>query len=86
MSLTFAIAIYFICWWIVFMAVLPFGVRTQEEAGEIEPGSPESAPVAPKLIPKIAVTTVLATGLFVGIYIIMAYELLTIDDISFMPR
>ena len=35
MSLVFAIAVYFICWWMVLFAVLPIGVRTQEEAGEI---------------------------------------------------
>ncbi len=39
MSLTFGLALYFIIWWTVLFAVLPFGVRTQGEAGEIVPGT-----------------------------------------------
>ena len=38
-SLTTAIAIYFIIWWTVLFAVLPFGVRSQEESGAVAPGS-----------------------------------------------
>lgn len=86
MSLVFAAAIYFICWWMVFFIVLPFGIRTQADMGEIEPGSAESAPVAPNLIPKIVITTVVATCLFACIYIVMAFELLTLDDIPFISR
>ncbi len=35
MTLTFAIAIYAIIWWIVLFAMLPIAVRTQEEEGEV---------------------------------------------------
>ena len=86
MSLAFAIAIYFICWWIVFFVVLPFGVRTQDDVGEVAPGSVESAPHTPNLLPKILITTVVATGLFSVIYLVMAYGLLTLDDIPFLPN
>jgi predicted secreted protein len=37
-------AIYFIVWWITLFACLPIGLKTQAEAGEIVPGSTESAP------------------------------------------
>ena len=40
------IAIFFVVWWIVLFAVLPFGVRTQQEDGEVVPGSEASAPTA----------------------------------------
>ena len=39
MSLTTAIAIYFIIWWIVLFAVLPWGVRSQQESGAVAPGT-----------------------------------------------
>ena len=32
-SLRPSIAIYFVIWWLVLFAVLPFGVRSQHEAG-----------------------------------------------------
>lgn len=44
MTITFAIATYLCMWFITLFAVLPFGVRTQGEAGEVVPGTPESAP------------------------------------------
>ena len=46
MSVTFAIAIYVLMWWVVLFAVLPLGVRTQGEDGSVVPGTPESAPTA----------------------------------------
>ncbi|MDE2017200.1 MAG: DUF1467 family protein, partial [Hyphomicrobiales bacterium] len=44
-------ATYFTTWWIVLFAVLPFGVRSQHEAGETPaPGVDPGAPVAPLLL------------------------------------
>jgi predicted secreted protein len=44
MTVTLGLAIFFVIWWTVLFAVLPFGVRTQAESGEIVQGTPESAP------------------------------------------
>jgi predicted secreted protein len=62
MSLTLAIAIYIVLWWTVLFAVLPIGVRTQGEDGAVVPGTPESAPAAPRLI-RVAMLTTLISGL-----------------------
>lgn len=87
MSLAFGIAIYFVIWWIMLFAVLPFGVRTSEEAGEASnAGFAESAPHKPKLLPKILATTILSGIVFAGIYAIMVHHVITLDDIPFFPR
>jgi predicted secreted protein len=78
MSLTFGLALYFIIWWTVLFAVLPFGVRTQGEAGEIVPGTPASAPVAPHLLRTFAITTVVAGAVFGLVYAILVGELIDI--------
>ena len=44
MGIALGLALYFMIWWLTLFAVLPFGVRTQEEAGAVEPGTPASAP------------------------------------------
>lgn len=59
------IAIYFIVWWTVIFAVLPFGVRSQHEDGRVEDGTEPGAPQRPLLIRKMLVTTVIA-ALIVG--------------------
>ena len=62
-----AVALYFTIWWIVLFAVLPFGVRSQEEAGQRPAGSDPGAPVAPRLLAKAAWTTALSLVVFAGI-------------------
>ncbi len=86
MSLSLAAAIYLICWWLVLFAILPIGVRTQQEAGAVEPGTPESAPVAAQLWRKLAATTVVASVVFGLIYVMIVYKPITLDDIPFLPR
>jgi predicted secreted protein len=44
-----AFAIYFLIWWVTLFAVLPWGVRNQEEAGEVVPGTDPGAPATHRL-------------------------------------
>ena len=46
MSISSALAIYFVIWWTTLFAVLPFRVRSQAEAGVISPGTDPGAPVS----------------------------------------
>ena len=64
MSLATALAIYFIIWWVVLFAVLPWGVRSQHESGSIVPGSDPGAPSIPKLKQKLVWTTIVAAVVF----------------------
>ena len=59
-----AMAIFFTMWWILFLAVLPFGVRSQHEEGEFPKGSDPGAPVAPMLWKKAGLTTVITSIVF----------------------
>ena len=71
--LSMAVAIFFTMWWIVLFAVLPFGVRSQEETGTVTPGSEPGAPHAPLLLRKAAWTTAVTAILFVGLMVFMAH-------------
>lgn len=86
MPLAFAIALYFLIWWIVLFAMLPIGVRTQDEEGNISPGTAESAPHQPNLLAKAIATTVVASIVFAALYAIIVHHLITLDDIPFLPR
>ena len=86
MTLAFGTALYFLIWWVVLFAMLPIGVRTQAEEGEVTPGTAESAPHAPKLLPKMLATTVVATIVFAALYAIIVHHLITLDQIPFLPR
>ncbi len=54
------IAVYFVLWWLCLFLILPLGVRTQSDTGEIVPGSEAGAPRQPHLLVKLLANTVLA--------------------------
>jgi len=79
MAITTAIAIYFLIWWIVLFAVLPWGVRAQGEDGA--PGTDPGAPLAPRLMAKLVWTTLSATAVFATIATVYVYRLVSLDDL-----
>ncbi|HZQ14571.1 MAG TPA: DUF1467 family protein [Pseudolabrys sp.] len=64
MAISTALAIYFIVWWLVLFAVLPWGVRSQEESGDVSPGTDPGAPAVHKVWIKLLWTTVIASIVF----------------------
>ena len=73
------IAIYFLIWWVVLFAVLPWGVRNQEETGGVIPGSDPGAPAIHKVWSKLIWTTLVATAIFAALYVIYANGLIPYD-------
>ncbi len=59
-----ATAIFFTMWWIVLLAVMPLGVRSLHEEGEVPQGSDPGAPVAPMLLKKAGIATAITIALF----------------------
>lgn len=55
-----AVITFFCVWWLVWMAVLPFGVKRVENPPPLhDPGAPEH----PHFLPKFIITTLLAVAL-----------------------
>jgi predicted secreted protein len=63
-SISSALAIYFVLWWLVLFVTLPFGVRSQSEDGTTIPGSEPGAPIAPLMLKKLVWTTVLSAAFY----------------------
>lgn len=76
MNLPFLVASYFIIWWVVLFAVLPFGVRTQGEAGVVVPGTPESAPAEFRIWKVIALTTVISLVVFTVLWALVRWRII----------
>ena len=81
-SLPLAAAIYLTIWWIVLFAVLPWGVRSQHESGEISPGTEPGAPMLPRMAAKLVWTTVVASIVFALLYVVYVYRLITFEDLD----
>lgn len=84
MNWVLALAIYAVIWSVTLFAVLPWGVHTQHEAGEIVRGSAESAPTHPRMGQKVLATTVIA-GVIFGIFY-FALSMGWLDGLVMPPR
>jgi predicted secreted protein len=79
-------AIYFIIWWLVLFAVLPWGATSAHESGdEVEPGHAPSAPLKPMMLRKFVATTVIAALIMAsGVWLVRS-GMLGIDSFPFLP-
>jgi predicted secreted protein len=81
MPVTTAVAIFFLIWWVVLFAVLPWGVRSQHEAGEMVPGTDPGAPSVPNLWKKLVWTTLVSAVIFAACYAVYVNRLVTIEGL-----
>ena len=80
-----ALAIYFLFWAFSAFLVLPFGVRTSEEAGmPLVPGQAESAPHGFDLKRMAIRTTMVATGLFAIFFLNYVFGWVTTDMLDWV--
>ena len=86
MSIPTAIAVYFIIWWVVLFAVLPWGVRSQRETGNVASGTDPGAPAIPRLRAKLVWTTLIAAAVFGTGYALLRLRLVTFDDLNALFR
>jgi predicted secreted protein len=74
-------AVFFVIWWLVLFAVLPFGLKTQDDEGEVTLGTVSSAPRGPHMLRAMLWATLVALvvcGLF---YFVTRGLGLTFNDI-----
>ena len=76
------IAIYFLIWWITLFAVLPWGVHSQVESGEVTPGTDPGAPTMHLLWRKLLWTTLVASIVFGILYAIYVNGLIPYDFLN----
>jgi predicted secreted protein len=72
------VAIYFVIWWTVLFAVLPWGARAPDNP---EPGMAESAPARPRLLLKFLVTSALSGVIWLIIYAVVVSGVISFRDI-----
>jgi predicted secreted protein len=80
MPIATSVAIFFLIWWLVLFAVLPWGVRRQDEDGEIAPGTDPGAPAIPDLRRKLLWTTLVSLVVYAVCYIVYAERWVTLES------
>jgi predicted secreted protein len=63
------IVVYILVWWVTLFAILPLWVTPADPE---EPGFAAGAPRRPMMLRKVAVTTVVAAIIWLGIYVVVS--------------
>ncbi|NNG03797.1 MAG: DUF1467 family protein [Inquilinus sp.] len=79
MGIVTGLVVFFVSWFIVLFAVLPWGVRPAERA---EPGQADGAPDNPRLGLKFAVTTAIAAFVWLVIFGIVESEIFSFREFA----
>jgi predicted secreted protein len=85
MTVTSALAIFFIVWWVTLFAVLPFGIRSQAESGDVVPGSDPGAPAMTRGLRVVIITTGIAVVIFTtfwAVYVLNVFDLAIVNEIG----
>ena len=82
MSIPLGIALFFVIWWIVLFAVLPFFIRPQSETGKVVPGTSASAPAHFHLMRAAQVNTGVAVAVFLLVWACIELDIFGISQFA----
>jgi predicted secreted protein len=86
MSVTSAIVLFAVIWFLTFLIVIPFRIKTQGDLGTIVKGTQAGAPEVHNLRKKAIITTGASLVLWLVITLIILSEFITIQDIDFFGK
>ncbi len=86
MSITSAFVLYVVLWFLTFLVVIPFRLKTQGDLGKIVPGTMAGSPEVHHLKKKALIATVLAALLWGVIAAIIFSETITVRDLDWFER
>ncbi|WBU64411.1 DUF1467 family protein [Paracoccus aerodenitrificans] len=81
MNLTGGIVLYAVLWFLTLFILLPIGLISQDEAGEVVPGTHGGAPHNPELGRKALWATVISAVLWVGCAYLILGGAITQEDV-----
>jgi len=81
-----ALILWLVMWFMFLFIILPLRLKTQDESGEVTPGTPASAPINPNLKKKFILVTILTTVVWIPIVVIVVMKWITVADLDFFHR
>ncbi len=86
MTITGAIVLYAVTWFMVFFVVLPLRMTAQSDTDHVVPGTPPGAPSEEIVGRKAKLTTVIATVIWTVICAVILSGWITIADLDWFGR
>ncbi len=82
MSITGAIVLYAVSWFMVFYMVLALRFKSQADTGDVVPGTPRSAPADARIGRKAGITTLIATPIWAALVAVILSGRIGIEDLD----
>ncbi|MCF3972794.1 DUF1467 family protein [Paracoccus salsus] len=82
MNLTGGIVLYAVLWFLTLFVVIPIGQRSQQDAGQVEPGTPAGAPEATPWRRKLTLTTLISAAIWALVAWVILGGVVTRADIE----
>ncbi|MFY0596508.1 MAG: DUF1467 family protein [Cognatishimia sp.] len=86
MSITSAIVLYAVCWFMTFLVVIPIRLQTQGDVGKVVPGTQAGAPEHHYLKKKAWITTGVAAVIWGILVWIVSQGIIEVRDFDWMNR
>ncbi len=86
MTITAALVLFAVIWFMLLMMALPIRERSQEDEGVRVPGTPASAPMDPMIGKKMFWVTVVTVILWLPLVLFILYGPVTMADLDFYGR
>ncbi|MCV6823732.1 MULTISPECIES: DUF1467 family protein [Halocynthiibacter] len=86
MAITSALVLYAVVWFMTLFVVLPIRLKSQDEAGDVTPGTPKSAPANPQLKKRALIVTLVAAVIWGILFTIIVTETITVRDFDWLNR
>lgn len=86
MSITSAIVLYAVVWFLTFLVVIPIRLQTQGDVGKIVPGTQAGAPEHHYLKKKAWITTGVAAVIWLILFWIITQGIIEVRDFDWMNR
>jgi predicted secreted protein len=83
MTITAAIVVFAVTWFMVFFCILPLQFQSQVDAGQVVPGTPKSAPSSENVGRKARITTGVAIVLSAVICGVILSGWISVKDFDF---
>ena len=82
MTIVTGFVLFAMVWALVFLMVNPLWQVSQGEHGEVEPGTPASAPIDAMVLKKSLITTAVTVLVVVAVWVVTDRHLITLEDVS----
>lgn len=79
MNIISGIALFFMIWWLVIFAVLPFWVKRDTA---VEDGNAAGAPQSHNMMKKVIATTIITFVIWIGVYYLVHSDLISFREMA----